>query len=296
MSRRQNPGVPQMRRLFLSALFAALPLAAEAHVVLLETSAPPGIKYTARFRVGHGCNGAATTALSVQLPPGVTDVVPYQQGGWTLASVRAGNRVSLVTWKDGVIPADKPGDFTMTMTLPRQPGVLAFPVVQSCGATELAWTQVPAKAGEKPERPAPLLTLVAAGEAPAAGAAAPAGVLAVSDGWFRALPGNIPAGGYFTLRNNGRQAVVLTGAASPACGSIMLHQTVSGGGMAGMKHVASLDVPAGGSVSFAPGGHHLMCLEPKAAMKPGGAVPVTLQFQGGTTLTANFTVRNAAGK
>lgn len=122
------------------------------------------------------------------------------------------------------------------------------------------------------------------------------GGLVVQDGWWRSLPGGIPAGGYFTLRNNGRQSVVLTGATSPACGSIMLHQTTSTGGMAGMQHVPRVDVPSGGSASFAPGGYHLMCMQPGTAMKPGGAVPVTLLFQGGAKLTANFAVKNAAGK
>lgn len=88
----------------------------------------------------------------------------------------------------------------------------------------------------------------------------------------------------------------MTGASSSACGAIMLHQTTSSGGMAGMKHVASVDVPPGGSASFAPGGYHLMCMQPGPAMKPGGAVPVTLAFQGGAKLTVNFAVRNAAGR
>ncbi len=138
---------------------------------------------------------------------------------------------------------------------------------------------------------------MAAGDAPPpAQAARPAGGLLVQNGWWRALPGSIPAGGYFTLRNNGRQAVALTGASSPACGSIMLHQTTSSGGMAGMNHVMVVDVPPGGSASFAPGGYHLMCMAPGPTMKPGGAVPVTLIFQSGAKLTVNFAVRNAAGK
>jgi copper(I)-binding protein len=286
-----------MRRLILSALLIAMPGTANAYVALQETTAPTGMKYTARFRVGHGCGNAPTTALSIQIPAAILDAVPYQQGGWTLASVRSGNRVSIVTWKGGAIANGKTGDFNIAMTLPRQPGVLAFPAVQTCGTTETAWTQVPAKPGERLERPAPLLTLVAAGDvAPPAQAARPAGGLLVQDGWWRALPGSIPAGGYFTLRNNGRQAVALTGASSPACGSIMLHQTTSSGGMAGMKHVKSVDVPPGGSASFAPGGYHLMCMAPGPAMKPGGAVPVTLVFQSGAKLTVTFAVRNAAGR
>ena len=57
-----------------------------------------------------------------------------------------------------------------------------------------------------------------------------------------------------------------------------------------------VDIPAGGSVAFAPNGYHLMCMSPTPEMKPGASVPVTLLFQGGEKLTANFAVRNAAGK
>jgi copper(I)-binding protein len=120
--------------------------------------------------------------------------------------------------------------------------------------------------------------------------------LAVSDAWFRALPAGLPAGGYFMLRNNGTAAVSLTGAESSACGMLTLHKSENSGGMSSMMHMENVDVPAGKSVSFAPGGYHLMCTNPAAAMKPGGKVRVTLDFSNGTKLDAVFAVRNAAGK
>jgi len=118
----------------------------------------------------------------------------------------------------------------------------------------------------------------------------------VHDGWFRALPGGLPSGGYFTLHNDGTAALSLTGASSPACGMLMLHKSENTGGTSSMADVTSLDIPAGKSLSFAPGGYHLMCMQPGAAMKPGGTVKVTFTFAGGTTLDADFAVRNAAGK
>jgi periplasmic copper chaperone A len=130
----------------------------------------------------------------------------------------------------------------------------------------------------------------------AAGPAFAAGPLGVSDAWIRAMPAGIPSGGYFTLRNNGAKDVVLTGAATPACGSLMLHKSENKGGMSSMHHVDEVDVPAGGSVAFAPGGYHLMCMDAGPAIKPGSNVPVTLTFKDGGKLTAPFQVRNAAGK
>jgi copper(I)-binding protein len=129
-------------------------------------------------------------------------------------------------------------------------------------------------------------------------AAAPAwaGQVTVSNAWFRSLPGSLPAGGYFTLHNAGASALQLTGAESSACGMLMLHRSTSMNGMSKMEDVTSVPVPAGGSISFAPGGYHLMCMDPAAAMKPGGHVPVTLDFADGSKIAVAFAVRNAAGK
>ena len=128
------------------------------------------------------------------------------------------------------------------------------------------------------------------------GPAFAAGPLGVSDAWIRAMPAGIPSGGYFTLHNNGAKDAVLTGAATPACGSLMLHQSEMTGGMSSMHHVDEVDVPAGGRVAFAPGGYHLMCMQATSAITPGGNVPVTLMFKDGSKVTASFSVRNAAGK
>jgi periplasmic copper chaperone A len=119
--------------------------------------------------------------------------------------------------------------------------------------------------------------------------------LTVTDGWIRALPAAVPSGGYFTLHNGGKKAVTLTGASSPACGMLMLHQSENIGGMSRMGDVANIDVPAGGTVKFTPGGYHLMCMSATNAIKPGKTVPVTLKFSDGTSINSVFAVRNAAG-
>src|ERR1041385_5390748 len=93
--------------------------------------------------------------------------------------------------------------------------------------------------------------------------AAQAAPFDITDAWFRALPGKLPAGGYLTAQNNGRRDVSITGASSDACGMLMIHQSSNKGGMSGMDMVDSIKVPAGGMVKFAPGGYHLMCDQPK---------------------------------
>ena len=76
----------------------------------------------------------------------------------------------------------------------------------------------------------------------------------------------------------------------------MLHRSVSSSGTERMEDVKSVSVPAGGTVSCAPGGYHLMCMDTSGAMTPGKSVQVTLVFSDGSKVNVNFAVKNAAGK
>jgi periplasmic copper chaperone A len=66
--------------------------------------------------------------------------------------------------------------------------------------------------------------------------------------------------------------------------------------MSSMSSVAQIDILAGGTLSFAPGGYHLMCMNPTALMKQGSSVPVTLDFADGSKIAVSFAVRSASGK
>lgn len=120
--------------------------------------------------------------------------------------------------------------------------------------------------------------------------------LTVSHPWIRFIIPARPAAGYFTLTNDGAAPRTLVGAASPACGTLMLHQSIMKNGQDRMVMVERIEVPAHGKIEFAPGGYHLMCMAPTKDMKHGRSVPVTLRFADGTTLAAPFPVRNAMGR
>jgi copper(I)-binding protein len=60
-----------------------------------------------------------------------------------------------------------------------------------------------------------------------------------------------------------------------------------------MMDVPSITVPAHGSVTLAPGGYHLMCMQP--AMKVGDKVSVTLMVAGHPDVTAMLPVLGAQG-
>jgi uncharacterized protein YcnI len=61
----------------------------QAHIVLAELQAVAGSYHKATLRVGHGCNGAATTALTVQIPAGFEGAKPQPKPGWVLAIRKA---------------------------------------------------------------------------------------------------------------------------------------------------------------------------------------------------------------
>lgn len=120
--------------------------------------------------------------------------------------------------------------------------------------------------------------------------------LTLSDAWVRMIVPSRPAGGYFTVKNDGNAPRTLIGASSPACGKVMLHQSKTVKGVDKMMMVKKVAVPAHGSLKFAPSGYHLMCMKPSAELKPGREVPMTLSFQNGATLTGQFKVYGAGGK
>ncbi len=122
------------------------------------------------------------------------------------------------------------------------------------------------------------------------------GGLVISKPWMRFIIPERPAAGYFVLLNKSGRDRTLTGASSPACKTLMLHESLHRNGVEKMVMVKSIAVPAHGSVAFSPGGYHLMCMSPTRAVKVGARVLVTLDFADGAKLQAPFVVKNAAGK
>jgi uncharacterized protein YcnI len=146
-------------KFLLSILFASLPIAATAHVTLTEPEAKPGTHYLAHFRVGHGCDGSPTTALSITIPEGVSAVEPEAKSGWKADLVHDGKRVSAVNFSGGTIAATTPDEFAIAMMLPKTLGPLVFTAAQTCEKGSENWAELPAADGHKLQNPAPILTL-----------------------------------------------------------------------------------------------------------------------------------------
>jgi periplasmic copper chaperone A len=131
--------------------------------------------------------------------------------------------------------------------------------------------------------------MAALGLVPAAGVAA--GV-SVRDAWIReAPPGTTTMAGYMELRNGTLRPQVLVAASSAEFEKVMMHHTTVSNGMAGMEHLSRIELAPGASVTFAPGGNHLMLMNPKRALHAGDAVVIRLEFRGGLVLPVAFELR-----
>lgn len=67
--------------------------------------------------------------------------------------------------------------------------------------------------------------------------------------------------------------------------------TSEGFAMMGMREIEALDIPAGETVSLAPGGYHLMLLDLAADLEPGQEFDLTLEFERAGERTVTVTVR-----
>lgn len=120
----------------------------------------------------------------------------------------------------------------------------------------------------------------------------------IREAWIRWLPAGVPMAGYFTVTNTTSQTMNLTGAASEAFGKASLHEAVKRDD--GSTRMRPIDLPLtiqpGQTISFEPGGYHLMLMQPRRELRPGDSVRITLRQESGPAATAVFSVRSATGE
>jgi|JI10StandDraft_1071094.scaffolds.fasta_scaffold73645_3 copper(I)-binding protein len=132
-----------------------------------------------------------------------------------------------------------------------------------------------------------LLLLASPLAAPAQDNPAPAaatitlGDIEISGAFTRATLPNAPVGaGYLTIANKGTADDRLMSANSPVAGMTQIHEMKMEGDVMKMTELPDgLAIPAGGTVSLAPGGLHIMFMKLKQAFAEGTTIPVTLTFE-----------------
>jgi copper(I)-binding protein len=118
-------------------------------------------------------------------------------------------------------------------------------------------------------------------------AAAQTSPLIVQNAWMRAAPGSDTAAVYLVLKNTGAEPIIVIGASSPIAGHAMIHETSTTNGISRMRMHDRLVIAPGQSVSFSPGGLHVMLSGLKKAPVVGQMVPLVLLLaKGGTVQTA----------
>ncbi|MEO8464404.1 MAG: copper chaperone PCu(A)C [Gammaproteobacteria bacterium] len=116
--------------------------------------------------------------------------------------------------------------------------------------------------------------------------------ITITAAWARATPpGVTTAAAYLSVTNDGATDRLL-GAVSPAARQVLLHSEVEEHGMQHMRQLESVEVPAHGTVEFAPGQMHLMLVDIAVPLAPDTTIEVTLRFEKAGELTIDVPVRD----
>ncbi len=122
-----------------------------------------------------------------------------------------------------------------------------------------------------------------------------AATVAVHDAWTRPLPPGAPSGAvYLRLHNPGRADTAVVAATSPAAAAVELHAHQVQDGVARMRPVSTMPLPAGGQLELAPMGHHVMLIDLQQPVVEGGSLPLALVFDDGSTLDLRVSVQDEA--
>lgn len=108
-----------------------------------------------------------------------------------------------------------------------------------------------------------------------------AGDITIEHPWARPTAGpNMIGAAYVTLKNGGKEVDTLKSASSPDAGKVEVHEHIhDANGVMKMRAVeGGVTIPAGGTVTFQPGGYHIMLIGLKHNLEEGQTMPLKLSF------------------
>lgn len=148
----------------------ALPGVAGAHVDVAPTEAAAGKNVKFNMVIGHGCDGAATTSITVQVPRSVQNATAKATMGW-----KASNTKGRMKWTGGPLPDHDIQELPFTAKFYGKKGAgIPLKLIQGCeGGKTTAWIQSAPEGAPEPETPAPVVTLTSTAKAPVAPAKEP---------------------------------------------------------------------------------------------------------------------------
>ncbi len=135
------------------------------------------------------------------------------------------------------------------------------------------------------------LTLTTAAIAGESGAVYKAGDVTIVSPWARATAGKPRNGGAYLTIKGGTGNDELTGVESDVAKKTQLHGHRHEKGVMKMHRVSGIKIPAGAMVMLKPGGHHVMLMKLKHALKEGGGFPLTLHFAKAGKVTVEVQIK-----
>ncbi len=265
---------------------------AQAHIVLTEPQAQAGAYHKATLRVGHGCSGAATTALTVSVPAGFQGAKPQPKTGWIVSTRKARlaqpytSHGKVVTedvvelrWTASdpaaALPDEQFDEFSFMSRLPDQGGPVWVKVLQTCETGQNDWSETPSSGTSTQGLKSPAALLMLKSDAPML--ASNAGIR-ISDAWVRPTVAGQRATGAF-MKITARESTRLIGVRSPVAGVAEIHEMKMDKDVMKMTAIPALNLPSGQTVELKPGGFHLMLMDLKSPIANNSKVPLVLQFQ-----------------
>ncbi|WP_127524496.1 copper chaperone PCu(A)C [Mesorhizobium sp. Z1-4] len=115
----------------------------------------------------------------------------------------------------------------------------------------------------------------------------------IFDAWARAsVLASRPGAAYVTVESATEDQ--LLGVATPVAGQVMIHAVEKDGDISRMKHIETLELPAGERITLAPGGMHLMLMGLQDKLSEGTTFPMTLSFENAGEITVEVSVLGIA--
>ena len=126
----------------------------------------------------------------------------------------------------------------------------------------------------------------------------PTSRIAVSQPWSReTAPGQAAGGAFMTITNSGTADDRLIGGSSSVVGEVQVHNVTLTDGVMRMRQLPDgLAIPAGETVTLAPGGYHLMLMRLTQPIERTGPVPLTLEFERAGAIEVTLAVQSAGAK
>lgn len=116
--------------------------------------------------------------------------------------------------------------------------------------------------------------------------------LEITDAWIKNLPMVVPMrAGYMDIYNNQAQTIKIDWLKSESFTRIEIHRSVEKDGLTRMLPVSVLAISPGETVRLAPGGIHLMMMNPLKTLVPGDYCVVTIGFDDQSTQEIEMIVR-----